>query len=399
MPHPSTLWHEPLSFPILVLGLIVGFCCWAYRWNQRSLPRLAARYNVSKHTTNYEGPTIIPLEDFEWKTTAPLQFRPFKGKDRYNLTMALETLDPSELIPMDSTYKERLRLREELIKQHHDIVVAVNDSPTADPRTRPAVSELYSFILGNYLPTRYPNMFKVSQDTKTHCEMFESVVTGKKWPTTLSTSTPTIRGLEILAETVDEDFLILLPEAETEAMGPSDQPKYILQAYANCYPAGFNSREKLGLRLADIHSPVPGYPEKLERSMDRFFARIEVGRFVKRVNWSITTEAELFAAFGSIHGPAYAEDGTQQAMKPEDLKLDQTFLRCERQTLYRLPSSKALVFGFHTYTYPVQQIKDEGLGEDLAIAIDGLKKGNSPAMYKYKNGNMWGEALKAFLRS
>lgn len=49
--------------------------------------------------------------------------------------------------------------------------------------------------------------------------------------------------------------------------------------------------------------------------------------------------------------------------------------------------------------YPVQQIKDEGLGGDLVVGIEGLSKGNSPAMFKYKNGNLWGEALKAFLLS
>ncbi|KAJ5543818.1 hypothetical protein N7494_005097 [Penicillium frequentans] len=335
--------------------------------------------------SDYEGPALSPLRDFDWEKTQPMQFRPFRGNDRYNLTMALENLDPSELILIDNTYKDRLEIRKKIIQQHHDIVVAVNDSSTADPRTRIAVSELYSFIFGTYLPTRYPDIFEVYQSTETKCEIFESHITGQKWPTSLSASTPTIRALEILAQTVDEDFLILLPEPEPAA--PSGQPKYILQGYANCYPAGFNTREKLGLRLADIHSPVPGYMEKLERSMDRFFARIEPGRFVKRVSWSITSEAELFAAFGSIHGPAFPGNVDQRIMKPENLKLDQTLLRCERQTLHRLPKSKAVVFGFHTYTYPVRQIKDEGLGRDLAIAIDGLKKGNSPAMFEYKNAN------------
>ena len=57
------------------------------------------------------------------------------------------------------------------------------------------------------------------------------------------------------------------------------------------------------------------------------------------------------------------------------------------------------MFAFHTYTYPVQQIKDEGLGEGLAVAIDGLGSGNVPAMHAYKRGDYWGEAVKAFLRS
>lgn len=43
-------------------------------------------------------------------------------------------------------------------------------------------------------------------------------------------------------------------------------------------------------------------------------------------------------------------------------------------------------------------IKDEGLGEDLATAIDGLKDGSVPEMHYYKRGAVWGEAVKAFLR-
>lgn len=74
-------------------------------------------------------------------------------------------------------------------------------------------------------------------------------------------------------------------------------------------------------------------------------------------------------------------------------------LRCERQTLHRLSLSKALVFSFHTYTYPIRQIKDEGLGEELAVAIDGLGKGSVPGIYVYKNGDLWGDAVKKFLRS
>ena len=236
---------------------------------------------------------------------------------------AIQKLDPSELIPMDNTYKERLEMRKKIIEKHHDIVLGVNETSTADPRTRTAVSELYTFMLRQYLPTRYPNMFKVYTDAKSKDEVFENLITGAKWPATFHNLSPTIRALEILAETVDEDFMILLPERAPEATAPPDQPKYVLQAYANCYPAGFDTRKKLGLTLTDIHAPVPGYVDRLERSMDRFFARLEVGRFFKRVNWSITTEKGLFAAFGSIHGPASPDGTPQQAMKPDDLKLDE----------------------------------------------------------------------------
>lgn len=57
------------------------------------------------------------------------------------------------------------------------------------------------------------------------------------------------------------------------------------------------------------------------------------------------------------------------------------------------------MFGFHTYTYPISEIKEEGLGEELATAIDGLKDGSVPEIHIYKRGFVWGDAVKAYLRS
>ncbi|KAJ5827132.1 hypothetical protein N7447_003895 [Penicillium robsamsonii] len=296
-----------------------------------------------------------------------------------------------DLIPMDKTYKSRVALRKSVLDQHHDIVVAINndETPEEDSRIRPAISELYNFMLGTYLPTRYPSMFRLYAESS----FFQNLVTGATWPTTLSPTTPTIQALEILSQTVDEDFLILLPEISPDS---EEQPRYVLQAYATCFPAGFNTREKLGLRLADIHSPVPRYQERIGRSMDKFFARIEVGKFVKRLNWSITIGTDLFAAFGGTHAMSGKKE---EAIELGKLNVDQTVLRCERQTLHRLPVSKALVFIVHTYVYPIRQIKDEGSGEDLANAVDGLKRGNVPEIHTYKRGDVWGEALKDFLRA
>lgn len=47
----------------------------------------------------------------------------------------------------------------------------------------------------------------------------------------------------------------------------------------------------------------------------------------------------------------------------------------------------------------MSEIKEEGNGEVLAQAIEGLKSGSVPEMYFYKRGVVWGEAVKEFLRS
>lgn len=220
---------------------------------------------------------------------------------------------------MDKTYKERVALRASLVKKYPDVVVGVN--PVDDQRIYAAIRELYTFVVGTYLPTRYPTMFRLTHG-QNGPEVLENLaipgLTVPLHPPVPPSARKAAKGrteLEILATLVDEDMLILLPsEAERTDDG---LPKYILQAYVTCFPSGFDTRKKLGLRLSSIHDPVPGYATKLERSMDRFFARVEVGKFVQRVNWSITTNTSLFAAFGGVHG----EEG-EKAVGEGELDID-----------------------------------------------------------------------------
>ncbi|KAI1935033.1 hypothetical protein LOZ58_000390 [Ophidiomyces ophidiicola] len=386
---------------LMFLGLIfmIAYRKWADSTRAKRVQKLRQE-NASKF------PNITPLKNFEWEKTEPLKFRPFKPK--YHLTMALENLEPSELIPMDNTYKDRIELRRQLVKDQYGVVLGVNKSKGGEeePRVRAAVAELYAFVMGTYLPTRYPTMFRLLEaDLAMGKTMFvQNQVTREMLPTTLNPGRPTISALETLAKHVDEEMLLLLPRVKNSGKKSQDittsstneVDKYILEAYSTCFPSGFDTRTKLGRQLNEIHQPVPGYKEKLEKSMDRFFHKLEVGKFVKRVNWTMTTGAELFSAFGDVHA-VNGEDMKQ--MNLEELDIDKTYLRCERQTLYRLPTSGALIFSFHTYRYPIREIKAEGSGEELALAIDGFKEGSTPLMARYKRVTAWGEAVKEYLRS
>lgn len=71
----------------------------------------------------------------------------------------------------------------------------------------------------------------------------------------------------------------------------------------------------------------------------------------------------------------------------------------ELQTLTRMPKTRAILFSFKTYLCPVKEIKAEGLGADLADAIEGLKRGNAPGMWVYKGGIRWGKSVCEYLRS
>jgi hypothetical protein len=73
-------------------------------------------------------------------------------------------------------------------------------------------------------------------------------------------------------------------------------------------------------------------------------------------------------------------------------------LRCELQTLLRLPGCGAVVFGFKTYSYTLEEVKRDGDGEALAEATEGFKRGSVPEMGVYKREVVWGESVRSFLR-
>lgn len=74
-------------------------------------------------------------------------------------------------------------------------------------------------------------------------------------------------------------------------------------------------------------------------------------------------------------------------------------MRVELQTLSRLPKTKAILFSFKTHLYTLKEIKAEGLGQQLADAVDGLGRGNAPDMWTYKGAIRWGKKVKEYLRS
>ncbi|KAK0267381.1 hypothetical protein LTR35_016330 [Friedmanniomyces endolithicus] len=346
----------------------------------------------------YNNIQSLPAE-FDWAATPPIKVWPFKPK--YHLSMALENIDISSFIEIDNTYRDRMQIRRAVMDEHREATLQCNSV------AGPAVLEFYDWMLSTYLPKRFPSIYKpVATPSGPH---LHNKFSGTDLPVR---PTSPMAALETLGEHVDTDFLFLLPSSTA----PDGSPIYHLQAFITCFPAGFSTREKCGKPLAAIHAPVPGYVAKLEKSMDRFFARIEVGKMVRRSNWSISTDDRLFSDGGN-HMYADAEQGkpietnnkTLNVGQPDldrkieeqkrDVVVEDCRVRCERQTLHRLQTTGALVFAFKTYLYRLDEVKEEGLGPVLAEAIEGLGKGSVPDMAFYKRGVVWGEKVVAYLNS
>lgn len=315
---------------------------------------------------------------------------------------------------IDKTYLDRMKIRTEIM-DHYPL-----ETYQCYKACEQAVFEMYEWTFGTYLPQRFPTMYKlVSKGEKEGSRpMLQNIPADEYIP--LQPSSPT-DALYTLGRHVDTDILFLLP-LSTAADG---SPIYHLQAYVCCFPSGFKTHEKIGLPLASIHKPVPGYKAKLEKSMDRFFAKMDLGRAVRRVNWSITTNDLLYSQGGNhlydggkttsgadaeaVSAKPKAEnqktldieaDGLEESIEEQkkDVVVDDCRLRCERQTLHRLPKTNALVFMFKTYLYTIEEVKAEGEGPALADAIPGLAQGSVPDMAYYKRQVVWGDKVVEYLR-
>ncbi|KKA28353.1 hypothetical protein TD95_000242 [Thielaviopsis punctulata] len=321
-------------------------------------------------------PAIETLENFDFEQVEQDKYRPWKPT--YNITMAIEKDTASNLISIDATYADYIKARAAIVRdfptQSHGYTAAGIDS----------IYEIYTYLTETYLPTRYPAIFTLTQ---TH---LHNAITQLSLPL-FSSSAPHDPAtlLRLLAETVVEDIFLLKQDA---AAADGSSGAHRLVAFVCCAPSGFDPAEKLGLVLRDIHAPVPAY-DKIGASMERFFARIEVGKNVKRTNWSVTTHGNFFdVALNHVKGDA-------KVPEDQDIDCSRAYARIERQTLSRLPQTRAVMFSFKTYLYPLCDIKAEGLGPQLADSIEGLKKGNAPGMWRYKGAVRWGKSVCEYLRA
>jgi hypothetical protein len=133
-------------------------------------------------------------------------------------------------------------------------------------------------------------------------------------------------GLAALAVSQPDDVCLLAPE-----------PGWPLVAGAVLFGSHWNLLDKIGRPLAEVHGRVPGYPAG---QVDRFLERLQPGRVAWRRN-------VLFHRSGVLHAPAPVDDGTGW------------WVRSERQTLRRLPSSGAVLFTIATETEPVASLPDD----------------------------------------
>lgn len=130
------------------------------------------------------------------------------------------------------------------------------------------VEEVYTYLLQDYLPSRYPSLF--TKDEKS----FHNHVTGAS--IALNPPDDPLQALALLGETVEDDMFLLQNTPEG----------HLCVAFLCTCPSGFDPSAKIGKLLKEVHAPVPSF-ERIGQSMERYFSRLEVGKNATRLNVSL----------------------------------------------------------------------------------------------------------------
>jgi hypothetical protein len=270
-------------------------------------------------------------------------YLPFDG-GRFRLMMGLMALPVAQWFEVDGNLAADLGAKRRLLAERHGEVFA------ATPAAETPAAELLA-LMAEHLPRHHPEVFRGDGDH------LVNTATGERWDLRDSALHP----LDFAGRLVQEDLCLLVAE--------EDAP-YRLVGATLCSPARWRLADKIGRPLADIHAPVPGYAAALERPVDRFFFRLAAERPVWRLNWGIVDDPAPFQPEARPMAPLAAEAAGERL-----------FLRVERQTLRRLPTTGAVVFTIRTHVTRLDRaVRTPATAAELAAAIRAMPE--TTAQYK-----------------
>lgn len=113
--------------------------------------------------------------------------------------------------------------------------------------------------------------------------------------------------------------------------------EHVLTGAVLCFPASWRLREKIGHPLTHIHIPVKTYTDDIARRVQRLFNGVRPGMPIWRFNALWYDDPSLYQPRAESEPRPLTEAGKTP------------YLRTERQVLWRLPDSDAVLFTIHTF--------------------------------------------------
>ena len=225
-------------------------------------------------------------------------------------------VEGDDWLRVDDAFAGQMSERERLIAGQPEVVHGMLET------ARPAAEELYAVILARLAQT--PGYQVGAQEVRR--------------PDGVTVPLDAAMPLKTLGLLVQEDLCLMekLDNAGDE---------HVLTGAILCFPASWSLAEKLGRPLIGIHRPVPDYETEIARRVQRLFDAIRPEQPLWRMNSLV-----------------YRDPSLHQPRREVDPRIDRrggSFVRAERQTLTRLPKSRAVVFAIHTYVVDIASLSAE----------------------------------------
>ncbi|MGI9349890.1 MAG: heme-dependent oxidative N-demethylase family protein [Amylibacter sp.] len=225
----------------------------------------------------------------------------------------INPLDRKDWILVDSAFNKQMQYADYLLKEYKDEVLECNECATD------ASKELLENIL-NTLKDKKEYFVTAQSITRPDGAIIEI-----DWEQSLLTS-------RLL---VQQDLCIMLKNKEEHFLGGA----------AMCFPASWKLSEKIMKPMSIIHKPVDEFTDNIARRVERMFCLMSSKQDLWRANWLIYSDPNL-------HQPR-----RQAELRPRNFG-EEFWVRVERQTFCKLPKTKAVIFGIHTYVVPFSKLNN-----------------------------------------
>jgi len=162
-----------------------------------------------------------------------------------------------------------------------------------------------------------------------------------------------------LASVLEPDFVVL---------SEADEGGFEAVAGAVCFPSSWSFRSALGKRLSEIHAIVPGLNDTLGDKIQGLLGRLRPGDGWERANWGLSLSPER-----NQH-PARA------LLRLSDVReLEEAWLRVERQILFKLRVTGAILFGIRLVNVSLEDLQSrpgavEALGRQLRTMPQAMRE-------------------------
>ncbi|OQM77081.1 hypothetical protein BFN67_11375 [Pseudaminobacter manganicus] len=171
-----------------------------------------------------------------------------------------------------------------------------------------------------------------------------------------------------------------------------------LDAGALCFPSSWSLTEKFGRPLQEIHIPIPGFgpgtrPDIL---IERMFDKLQVEQPVQRYNWSMQAGDALYLPLSNSQRDIRATE--RPSNYPDGDINAHAFIRVERQTLRKLPTSQDILFTIRIHLDPLRTLEKHPERARIAASFATQLEALDEAQLDYKGLTADRDALVAFLR-